>query len=147
MKAHARVAEPDSSRPVLPLFCDSPQDDAAGADRTITPFGVAYGNYIRNSTKSSNVTCPCGPAYRTFAIDVNANGVPYDGKNLNNLNVIWRVTPGSGAWQYGPSLGITTYGSLPTVSGTMSTSSYVTSVAAVYHKGQTLLESIQAVAP
>ena len=109
--------------------------------------GTAYGNYIRNSPASTYVNCACGSPYRTWSIDVNASGVPYDGSNVNNLNVIYRVTPGNGAWQYGPSIGITTYGTLATQSGTMSTSSYITAIASVYYKGQTLLENIHSQAP
>ena len=55
--------------------------------------GTAYGNYIRNSPASTYVNCACGSPYRTWSIDVNASGVPYDGSNVNNLNVIYRGLP------------------------------------------------------
>ncbi|GAA2023349.1 hypothetical protein GCM10009819_02590 [Agromyces tropicus] len=109
-------------------------------------MGTAYGIYIRNSTQSKTLTCPCGPSYRSWSIDVNASGVPYNG-TLNNLNVIYRIGPSSGSWEYGPSLGITTYGYLPTVSGSMSTAQYVTSIATLYKAGTTKIDQVQAVAP
>ncbi|POH71246.1 hypothetical protein C3B59_01170 [Cryobacterium zongtaii] len=123
------------------FYCDSNSGDA----RDSAARGVGYGQYIRNATSSSVVNCACGN-YRTFSVDVNASGVPYDGRNANNLNVIYRVTPGNGAWQYGPSIPITTYGTLATQSGTMTTFSYVTAIASVYRAG-TLLENIQSSAP
>jgi len=133
--------EVDRGTQAVQFYCDSNNGDALRAPG-VSPQGTAYGNYIRNSTASTYVNCACGSPYRTWSIDVNASGVPYDGSN-----VIYRVTPGNGAWQYGPSIGITTYGTLATQSGTMSTSSYITAIASVYYKGQTLLENIQSQAP
>lgn len=124
----------------------TPGNTPGSRDDVVSPMGTAYGIYIRNSTQSKTVTCTCGPTYRSWSIDVNANGVPYNG-TLNNLNVIYRVGPSSGAWLSGPSRPITTYGTLPTVSGTMSTSQYITSIATVYKAGTTKIDQVQAVAP
>jgi hypothetical protein len=128
-------------------YCAGIRDNSAGGGGdVVSPMGTAYGIYIRNSTQSKTETCPCGPSYRAWSIDVNANGVPYSGK-LNNLNVIYRVGPSSGAWEPGPSVPITTYGTIPTVSGTMSTSQYITSIATLYKAGTTKIDQVQAVAP
>jgi hypothetical protein len=128
-------------------YCAGSRGNARDAgDEVVSPMGTAYGIYIRNSTQSKTQTCTCGPSYRSWSIDVNASGVPYNG-TLNNLNVIYRVGPNSGAWQSGPSIGITTYGTIPTISGTMSTSQYMTSIATLYKAGTTKIDQVQAVAP
>ncbi|MCW4384714.1 hypothetical protein OH146_02885 [Salinibacterium sp. SYSU T00001] len=98
---------------------------------TIRPFGVTYGDYVRNDTRAKVETCPCG-TYQSWSIDVNAVGVPY---GANDLGVIYRVQPGSGAWNHWPVLPITTGGSLPTLSGTMPQYSVIQSYGTLWING------------
>lgn len=70
--------------------------------------GTTYGVYVRNATNATR-----SGSSQSWTIKVSAVFVP---AGALNLNVIYRVEPGTGVWQYGPSLPTN---NLPLVSGTM----------------------------
>lgn len=100
----------------------------------VSPLTVGYGKYLRLAVVAPLKTCTCGPSYRAWSIDTNATGVPYDGKpaHLNSMTLIWRVGT-SGAWQYTNALPVDTYNTIPTQSGTMSSTSRIYAEANVYN--------------
>lgn len=96
--------------------------------------GTTYGDYVRNATNAKRGECSCG-SYQEWTIKVSAVFVP---SGALNLNVIYRVQPGSGAWQSGASLANT---NLPLESGTMPMGSTIQSYGTLAING-TVVESI-----
>ena len=109
--------------------------------------GVGSGKYIRLAVYDKNQTCTCGSKYKSWTVNSSVTGLPYDGnwRHTFSLTLIYRV--GSGAWQIAPTRPADTYGSIPTVSGTMSMTQRVEASSSVYTWRNKRLETVIASAP
>ena len=117
-------------------------DARCAREAAITPNAVAYGDYLRLEALVPVQDCVCdGNQYRAWTVNASATGVPYDGNidHLNSITVIWRINT-TGLWQVVPARPVDTYGSIPTISGTMSTTDRVYAESNVFDYTETSVD-------
>lgn len=100
------------------------------ARSSVSPQGSNYGTYIRLVTAAKTQTCSCG-SYKSWSVDAMASGVPYDGSHLSDLVLLWRVNPTAG-WN-STTRPVDTWNSIPTQSGTMSTSPTIYAISTLHN--------------
>jgi len=110
------------------------------AQSSFSPRGTNYGTSIRLKTAATIRTCTCGSKYKSWSVDANATGVYYDGSHLSELVLLWRTNPGA-AWN-NTTRPVDTYNTIPTQSGTMSTSSTIYAVSTLYNYWGTILDQV-----
>lgn len=103
--------------------------------------GTNFGAYTRLQTTATLKTCTCGPSYKAWTVKASASGLPYDGRNLFDLVLLWRV--GTTATWNSKTLPADTYVNMPFESGTMSTSSTIYAVTTIYRSNGTQVERVK----